>query len=162
MKYLFLLFLLGLTGAVSASARTETTHDVDLNEVIAETRVSVDLANAGQYGSLSRRQLQMVNAALVKIEDLAAGKIQVSELSSSERDDLDDARTRIDQILRARNKNRIVCQRDVKTGTRLAKVECLTVGQREERANNARKQTASMQRTTCVPGGEGGSRCGGK
>ncbi len=157
MKNLLLALLLGFSGA--AAAITETTRDLDLNGIIAETRLAVDLANAGQYGSLSRRQLQIVDSALSTIEELAAGKLDLTELSANERGAFDDARERIDLILRVRNKNRVICQRDVKTGTRLAKVECLTVGQREERARNARKQTGHLQRSFCVPGAEGASRC---
>jgi hypothetical protein len=142
-----------------AAAMTERKPNESLNDVLSNTRMAIDLAHAGQYGRLSTRDIRIVNAALTRIEDVTAGKLEFAELSRDEQEALDEARERIDQILRIKNKNRIVCTKTATTGTRLAKTSCLTVGQREERARNARTRTHTLQHQFCVPGNEGSSPC---
>jgi hypothetical protein len=144
------LFLLACSPQTFAAA--ETTPLTELEGIQLQAQQAIDLARTGAYGPLSGRQIKLINAAGKTIRAIADRNEQVSDLSESDRAQLHRARLRIEQVLRIDNKNRIVCTRSSHTGTRLVKSECLTVGQREERARKARYETEKLQRITCVPG----------
>ncbi len=152
-----LLFVL-VSMSAGASNPVVSAEESSLNRILSDAYDRLELARSGQYGWMTRRQLQIANAALETIEELTAGKSEIHELSSDDRRELEEARGRIDQILRAENKNRIVCQRAVQTGSRVTRTVCMTVGQREERARNARRQARQLQGSLCVAS-EASVRC---
>jgi hypothetical protein len=50
------------------------------------------------------------------------------------------------------DKDRMVCTRLEKTGSRLPKTECLSVAERESRARANENNVQNAQRQLCVPG----------
>jgi hypothetical protein len=143
-------------------ANTEISPTQSLDEIVAQSQLALDLARRGLYGPLSTRTIKLARASVQRIEALADGKDSLTELSASDRADFDAARERLDTVLRIENKNRIVCLKRVPLGTRIGRQECMTIGQREERALKARRETNGMQNQIfCAPANaEGvGAKC---
>ena len=69
-----------------------------------------------------------------------------------ERLDLFNAQETITAAIRADDKNRTVCKREMVTGSRLAKTECMTVAEREARRKLAAENTDKFIRNLCHPG----------
>ncbi len=136
----------------SAQAITDPNRPLQLDEIADEAQLAVDLARSGQYGKLSTRQIKLVNAALDTIQAIAQTNASLGDLDQTERRELRNSRIRMDKILRVRNKHRIVCTSEAKTGSRLGRQLCLTVAQREERARNSKRQARDLQRGYCIPG----------
>jgi hypothetical protein len=110
---------------------------------------AVELARRGEYGRLSDVQINMITEARNRIARLAEENASVEDFDSSERRIYDHARERINRLTRSTDKQRLVCKRVVKTGTRLIEAECLTVAQREARARGSRERSEQIQRAGC-------------
>jgi hypothetical protein len=137
-----------LAGLLSSQAwaTTEIGPNDTLDQIVGNADVALELARSGQYGPLSTRNIKLANAAHEKILEITAGKASLDELSADERASLAQARERLDQALRVKNRNRIVCIKQAKLGTRVAREECLSIAQREQRARTGRSETERYQR----------------
>lgn len=135
------------------AARTTPSHmDTDVGKVLAETDSSLEMARGGGYGRLKPGDLERLENAHENIKTLLDGHTSTSELSPQDRVALSNAQTLIASILRKDDKNRMICRPVAQTGSRLRTAsECLTVGQREERAKGAREGIDKAQNTFCVP-----------
>ncbi len=164
MNFKVLCFAVAAVCAADCVAYTKMTPNDTLSEVVVNSQLAVDLARRGDYGRLSTRDIKLANASLKRIEELTAGKASIDELSIDDREALTAARERLDTVLRLRNKNRIVCVKRTPLGTRIGKQECMTIGQREERARKAQREAHGMQHQIfCLPpNAEGvGVKCAG-
>ncbi len=130
----------------NAVAITETDRQLELAEIASETELAMQLARAGQYGKLSKFSRERATEAARAIANIAKRSSSLADLSAADREVLDNARAQLDEHLRIRNKNRIVCTKEAPIGSRLPRELCLTVGQREDRARNARRATRDLQR----------------
>jgi hypothetical protein len=141
--------------AQRADAQVEKISD-DLAKYIGEIDRAIAMAKEGQYGKLQRgSEARLTNARQV-IGDLLQNVSNPRELQPEQRIALFNAHQEINSIINKQDKARVVCTRERKTGSRLATTECLTVGEREERARVAQAGTAAFQRAVCTPG-EGNS-----
>lgn len=168
MRILVLALLTLPVAAVSAEATQEDTRPLaeraqeqaklvsDVDAFLAELDDSLRLARTGGYGRVRRGDINRLEFARNRIVTLLKGHANASELSPENQVALYENREMIARILRSDNKNRIVCKRETKLGTRLPTTECLTLGQREERARAARENTDRAQRNLCYVG-EGNS-----
>ena len=130
----------------------------DANAFLNEIDASIQMARAGEYGRLKKGTIVRIEMARDKIEDLLDGHRSAMELPASERVALYNAQEMISSALRDDDKNRTVCKREMVTGSRLPRTECMTVAEREARAQAARESTDKFIRNVCTPG-EGNS-CG--
>lgn len=129
------------------------------DRLLEEIDLSLQLAREGGYGRLKRGDTARLEKARERIDQLLAGHADPAELPAEARLEVHNAQQLIAGILKRDDKDRVVCKREPILGSRVAGTECLTVGQREARTRQSRENTDFVQRTVCVPGEEGVSRC---
>ena len=130
--------------ATKANRHAESITDAEA--FVEEVTETVDLARSGEYGRLKRGDMAKLDFAQEQISELLAGHATAMELRPDDRITVYNAQERITAILRNNDKDRIVCKREAKTGTRLAVTECMTVAEREQRAKVARENVSKKQR----------------
>ena len=128
----------------------------DLAKYIGEIDRAIAMAKEGQYGKLKRGSEARLTEARQVIGNLLQNVSDPRELKPEQRIALFNAHEEINAIINKQDKGRVVCTRERKTGSRLSTTECLTVGEREERARVAQAGTNAFQRAVCTPG-EGNS-----
>lgn len=173
---ILLIGIFALTQMVAAEAKPEDTrplseradahaHSIsDAESFIQEVDDALDLARRGEYGKIKSADMSTLSDSRDRMAALLDGRATARELLPDQRIELYNAQEAITAILRSDDKNRRVCKRVHSTGTRLAKAECLTVAEREQRARQARIDTADWQRQKCILGSANGSdgiNCGG-
>jgi hypothetical protein len=124
----------------------------DTAKYLAELDTTIALANDGQYGKLPRGSGDTMAEARQTIGNLLKDGVDPRTLSAEDRITLFNAHQTIESIIRKDDKSRIVCTREVKTGSRMTTTECMTVGEREEIARTAQRGVESVQRNVCTPG----------
>lgn len=134
---------------VHARADAKVAQVSDADEFLSEVERAVLMARRGDYGPLKRGALDKVIEAKKELQDLLEGHESAQELDEAERVRFLNAHELITATLRSDQKNRKICKREAGTGSRLAKVECLTVAQREARAARAQRDMREMQRLNC-------------
>ena len=137
-------------GAQDGDANTQPV--MDAQAYLAKIDDSLALAANGQYGNLKRGSDKKLQDARSRIANLLQGQQTVVDLPLADRMAVQNAEDVISSILRNKEKDRMVCRRDVKTGTRFASTECLTVAEREARSVAAGASTLKAQQTICYPG----------
>jgi hypothetical protein len=141
--------------ANSVSARADAQVEkmsVDLAKYIGEIDRAIALAKAGGYGRLERGSEARLAESRQVIGDLLKDVRDPRELPPDQRIALFNAHQTIESILNKQDKDRVVCTRERKTGSRVGVTECLTVAEREERAKISQSMTRDQQRTSCAPG----------
>jgi hypothetical protein len=141
--------------AARADAQVEKIA-TNLAKYIGEIDRAIAMAKDGQYGKLQRGSEARLAAARQTIGDLLHDVSDPRQLAPDKRIELFNAHQEIASIINHQDKGRVVCTRERKTGSRLSTTECMTVGEREERARLAAFGTQSMQNNVCTPG-EGNS-----
>jgi hypothetical protein len=139
----------------SAQAAADAQVDkiaTNVAKYIAEIDRAIALAKTGGYGKLQRGSEARLVAARETIGALLKDVSDPHELSDDKRLALFNAHETIASILKHQDKSRVVCTREKKTGSRLGTTECLTVGEREERARVSADLARESQRMTCSPG----------
>lgn len=136
-----------------ASAQTLT----GAQDYLAKIDTTLALAANGQYGRLKRGSDKQLQAARSRIAELLEGHQAIGDLPLADRMAVQNAEDVISSILRNKDKDRMVCRRDIKTGTRFSSAECMTVAEREARSVAAGASTLKAQQTICYPGE--GQRC---
>ncbi|MEZ0472335.1 hypothetical protein [Luteimonas salinilitoris] len=124
----------------------------DTGAYIAEIEDSLVLARNGDYGRLKRGSMGRLESSRDRIVDLLDGHESARELPTEDRIALYKAQEQISSILRNNDKDRVVCKRITTTGSRVPVNECLTVAEREVRAQVARENTEKLIRNVCTPG----------
>lgn len=110
---------------------------------------ALSLAEKGEYGRISKTQLNMIKEARNRIDRLALENASFADFDPEEKRLFEHASERINRLTRSTDKARIVCRRVVKTGTRLIESECLSVAQREARVKGAKERTEQILRGGC-------------
>ena len=126
---------------------------------LADLDRKLALADQGQYGRLERGSDKKLQALREQVAGLLEGRASIDELPADDEVKLLNAQGRIAAILRNQDKDRVVCKREARTGSRLAVTECMTVAEREARAASAGEATEKVQRNVCIAGE--GNPCGG-
>ena len=133
--------------------------ETDTQVYLAKVDRLLAMAANGTYGDLRRgasKDLQNARDAMVRI---LGTRTTLDNLPHEDLLALQNAEDSIGAILRHNEKDRMVCKRANKTGTRFATSECMTVAQREARAQSAGEATGLLQREECIPT-PGGNACG--
>lgn len=130
-----------------ADARAERIHDAPA--FLREVEAAVEMARDGDYGRLKRGGLARVERARDVIVGLLDGRASAMELEPDDRIALFNAQEAITAELNNDDKGRKVCKREPVLGSRLPKTECLTVGERERRAEAAQEGTEELFRSVC-------------
>ena len=136
---------------VQERAAVHAERITDVNAYLAEVGDSLRMARDGSYGKIKRSEMSRLETAQNRIKGLLEGRSSGQELSPDDRVALYQAQEMISSIL-GKDKNRVVCKRTTKLGSRLPINECLTVGQREQLAKDARENTDRTQRNVCYAG----------
>ena len=131
----------------------------DTGKYLHELDRAIELAKKGTYGKLPKGASARMAEARDTIGDLLKGDRDPRELPHDQRLALYNAHSTIESIINNDDKSRVVCKREQKLGSRVAKTECLTIGEREELAWHSSQETADLLRNVCVPGEEQGNRC---
>lgn len=124
----------------------------NLAKYIGEIDRAIAMAKAGGYGKLERGSEARLAAARKEIGDLLRNVSDPHELSPEQRIALFNAHQVIETVINKQDKDRVVCTRESKTGSRVGVTECLTVAEREERAKISAMNTRDQQRMTCSTG----------
>lgn len=113
---------------------------------------TVKMAKKGEYGRLSRRDKDRIEAAQSQIVAILRDRTDDSGLTDEQRLEIFNSQELIAGIVREDEDNRIVCTHEQATGTRLTTQECLTVGQRKVRAAHAREAVQNAQDKSLLGG----------
>lgn len=156
---LILLVLIWVTPAMALDAdererkANEFVEQIDEVSVFLE-EVDATLVNArdGHYGSISRENFDQLILSRNTIVRLLKGHAQATELEPEERIEVYNAQEQMQAVIRNKPDDRVVCQRIVVHGSRFTKYECMTVAERELRAEIARENTERFQRPLCIRG----------
>jgi hypothetical protein len=140
----------GDRAAIAARADSRAAEITDTRAYLAEIDDAIRMARAGQYGTIGRSGHRRLDAAQRRIHSLLAGHDSALELAPDERVGLYNAQEMVRSLLRSDDKDRMVCRRETKTGSRIPKTECLTVAEREERAQTARQSLDRLERDLCI------------
>ena len=119
---------------------------------LAKIDHTLDMAGNGQYGNLKRGSADKLKIERDRIAGLLAIRSTVADLSAAEALIVQNTEDGITAILRCKEKDRTVCTREAKTGTRFSTTECMTVSQREALSTSAAESTGNIQREVCIPG----------
>ncbi len=130
---------------LSARADSYAQSITSADEFLLEVDQTLSMAHDGDYGSISRNDLQRLDVAHLTIVKLLDGYDNARHLGADERIALFNAQELIRAIVRNDERGRVVCKRVATTGTRLARAECLTVVDREVRAQTARREVLRVQ-----------------
>ncbi|MGV8921821.1 MAG: hypothetical protein ACOH1L_00515 [Thermomonas sp.] len=141
------------------SVDTQTPPETEAQAYLAKIDHTLELAANGQYGTLKRGSSEKLQVERDRIASVLAIRATVADLSPDEALTIQNAEDGITAILRSKEKDRMVCKREIKTGTRFSTTECMTVSQREARASSAADATGTVQRNVCIAGE--GNTCGG-
>lgn len=161
-----LLPIAGAHAAVSTTASdsraTQSPSEAEL--ILAEADFALQMARDGQYGRIASTDMAALRQAHAQIRDALQGVATLAELDAPQRSRVEAAREQIGGLLRSDEKDRKICKRVERTGSRVTGMECLTVAERESRARASQAMAADAQRGFCVPGtdnpsGEQVSRC---
>lgn len=136
--------------AVSTDAQIQP--ETDAQAYLAKIDQTLALAANGQYGSLKRGSAEKLQVERERIANVLANRTTVADLPVDDRIAIQNAEDAITAILRNKDKDRMVCTREAKTGTRFATTECITIAEREARAKSAAESTSNVQRDACIPG----------
>lgn len=136
-------------------AGIQTQPETEAQAYLAKIDHTLELAASGEYGNLKRGSATKLQVERDRIAGILAIRSTVADLSPDEALIVQNAEDGITAILRSQEKDRMVCTREAKTGTRFATTECMTVAQREARASSAAESTGKIQREICIPGQEG-------
>ena len=143
--------------ALDANAHAERIKDA--KQYLADIDQAFAMAASGDYGRLQRGWQERALAARDRIAGLLEGHANALALSPSERSELNAAQYEINSLLNHEDKGRLVCKKVFQTGSRLNKsTECLTVAEREMRAQAVRQNVDKFQQEHCIMGE--GQACG--
>lgn len=138
-----------LLGSVCCAAGANSAVAETMQSAAEKAQLVVELAERGDYGRLSKTQINMLIESRNRIVLLAADHEAFADMDQREQKVFVAARERLNRLTQANNKDRMICKKVVKTGTRLVESECLTVAQRERRAEGARERTSRSQGWDC-------------
>ena len=141
----------GSTVAARADAQVEKISS-NLAKYIGEIDRAIEMAKEGGYGKLQRGSEARLAEARQTIGDLLKDVSDPRDLPADKRIALFNAHQTIESIINKQDKDRVVCTRERKTGSRMGITECLTVAEREERAKISATMAREQQRSTCAPG----------
>jgi hypothetical protein len=138
--------------SLSERAEENAEQISDAEAFLDEIDDAIEAARAGDYGRLKKGTIVRIEMARNRIGDLLAGHDSALELKPDERIELFNAQETITAAIRSDDKNREVCKREMVTGSRLPKTECMTVAEREARRRNAQENTDKFLRNLCTVG----------
>jgi len=161
MRHLLLYGLMALAGVgpavagndqvVGTSSNMEAAPGKDVQAYLQKIDQLLANASTGTYGDLRRGASKDLESARNAIATVLGTRVTFEALPEDDRLVIQNAEDTISAILRNKEKDRMVCRRANKTGTRFATSECMTVAQREARAQSAAEATGLVQRENCIP-----------
>jgi len=158
------LLLLGLPAALTAETRPATGAPsvsaegglIDVATYLAEREAMMAQVEAGQLGRISRRNRNELTDAWATIRRLLAGIESFDQLDPAKRPEFYAAQSRFSAIVAHQREHGLVCREVAPTGTRIPRLVCERVADREARRLRNKEAVDALQRPTCVPG-QGGS-----
>lgn len=149
MTTLGLALSLAMTSAFTAHARVDKDAEVKLDSTapVAEQIAAIEKAmSSDNYSEISMEQKSTVQQALGRIRLKMGDHQRVEELSPQARVEIFNDQERVNTILtQAHADSRMVCRRERSTGSNMAQRVCMTVAQRREALEAARKTMRDSQ-----------------
>lgn len=140
---------LATTLAFTAHARVDKDAEVKLDSTapVAEQIASIEKAmSSDNYSEISMEQKSTVQQALGRIRLKMGDHQRVEELNPQARVDIFNDQEIVNTILtQARDDSRMVCRRERSTGSNMPQRVCMTVAQRREALEAARKTMRDRQ-----------------
>lgn len=134
---------LAMTLASTAHARVDKDAEVKLDSTapVAEQIAAIEKALSSEnYSEISMEQKSAVQQALGRIRLKMGGHQRVDEVSPQARVEIFNDQEMVNTILtQARADSRMVCRRERSTGSNMPQRVCMTVAQRREAEEAARK-----------------------
>ena len=144
----------GKGGSLAERAQDNAERIGNAGAFLSEIDEAVEMARAGEYGRLKKGTVVRIEMARDRIANLLEGHRSALELEPEERIKLYNAQETITAAIRNDDKNRTVCKREMVTGSRLPRTECMTIAEREARRKLAAESTDKFIRNLCTPGAE--------
>jgi len=141
------------TAATTASAEGGL---IDVAAYLAEREVVMAQVEAGELGRISRRNRNELNDAWATIRRLLSGIEAFDQIDPAKRSEFYAAQSRFSAIVAHQREHGLVCREVAPTGTRIPRLVCERVAEREARRLRSKEAVDALQRPTCVPG-QGGS-----
>lgn len=107
---------------------------------LREVDRAMSMAGEGEYGEISDSDMYRLEEAGRTIRGVLAGRSSVNGLDRSQVEVVTNAREAIGSVLRIAEKDREICLPAMITGSRIARPECLTLKEREDRAYYERER----------------------
>lgn len=126
---------------------------------LAEREALMRQMNAGELGLISRRNRNELTDAWTTLQRLLTGLERFDQLDPAKRVELYAAQSRFTALINHQRKHGLICQEVAPTGTRIPRLVCERVADRDARRLRDKEAVDGLQRPTCVPGqgGSGGS-----
>jgi hypothetical protein len=155
MKHLVILVILGVAGmvaaplasaqtsraqsaamtdaAIEAEATAEAEKIMDVPAYLAERETQLKEAEAGEYGKISRPDMDRLRTAYAATTRLLAGRETAAELGMRQKIELFNAQETMTTILEHQSQTALICERVKATGSHLRVNRCHTRAEREAR-----------------------------
>jgi hypothetical protein len=144
-KTVFILILFGAATAALAMQEPKVAL-ADGDWAAQRAQIERDLADGKTYAEISRSDRVKVRESLDRISGALAGTPSVDALPDDVKVRVFNEQEQINTILtRAAADSRMVCDRDVPTGSRMAKTTCQTVAERDRRREADRDHLRKVQ-----------------
>lgn len=132
---------------------------IDVPAYLAEREALMVQVNAGELGRISRRNRNELSDAWATLQRLLTGLERFDQLDPAKRVELYAAQSRFTAIINHQREHGLICREVAPTGTRIPRLVCERVADRDARRLRDKEATDALQRPTCVPGqgGSGGS-----
>lgn len=144
---------------LGAAADPTGQHATGVQAYLAERERLMAQVEAGELGRISRRNRNELVDAWSAIQRLLARIETFDQLDPAKRPEFYAAQSRFTAIIRHQREHGLVCREVAPTGTRIPRLVCERVADREARRLRDKEAVDALQRPTCVPGtgGAGGS-----
>jgi hypothetical protein len=142
-----------LSSVAHASKTSEANLDIESRPFSQQAaQIRADLAASDKYSEISPADRDTVLRLLARIEDLLASVDKVDALPMQSKVDLFNDQEQVNTILTgARADSRMICRREIATGSHRKQQTCMTVAERERRRERDIDDGMQMQkRTPCL------------
>jgi hypothetical protein len=121
----------------------------DFPELIKMIRI--ELEPGGRFADVPPGDRPLLDEKLKLMETLLGDVRHVDELSDNDKMKLLNAQSHVNAVLLKNDDQRLVCERYTPTGSHRPQKVCITVAQRRENSERARRQLESNQRIMLMP-----------
>jgi len=129
------------SGAAEGAEKTKDVVKAETKEAFesAATDVRKDLGADGRYAYIKPDEREKVEASLAEMQTLFDESGSVERMDKATKVKLFNAQEVVNSILTLRDRDRLICERGVQTGSRIVTTSCHTYGELEAAQQASRK-----------------------